>query len=39
MNVFIQEQEEVPNEEDCGNENGNDTNRYSTAFNWEASAA
>jgi hypothetical protein len=39
MDVFVQEQEEVPNEKNCSHEYGNDTNSNNTAFNWEASTA
>jgi hypothetical protein len=39
VDVLVQEKEEVPNEEDGSHENGNDSNNYDTAFDWEASAA
>lgn len=39
MEVFIQEKEEVPGEENNGNQYGEDTNGNGTTFNWETSAA
>jgi len=39
VDVFVQEQEEVPSEQNCSHEYGNNTNSNSTAFNWEASTA
>jgi hypothetical protein len=39
VEVFVQEQEEVPDEEDHSNGNGKDTDGNHTASDWEASAA
>jgi len=39
VEVFVQEQEEVPDEEDHSNGNGKDTEGNHTASDWEASAA
>lgn len=39
MDVFVQEEEEIPYELDGGNQYGEDTDGNGTTFNWEASAA
>jgi hypothetical protein len=39
VDVLIQEKEEIPNKEDGGHENSNDTNGNSTTLDWETSAA
>jgi len=39
VDILVQEKEEVPGEEDGGDDNSEDTNGDGTAFNWEASAA
>jgi len=39
VDVLVQEEEEVPNEEDAGDEYGKDTDENNTALDWEACAA
>jgi len=39
VDIFIQEKEEIPNEEDDSHEYGDESNSNGTAFDWEATTA
>jgi hypothetical protein len=39
VDVFVQEKEEIPNEENGSNENSDNTNGNGTTLDWETSTA